>query len=223
MALERTATPARAWLAPALVVLGTFVLLCSVAVLIGRLFFATPLPAEVQFLSWVGSIRTPSLTTIEQGVTFLGSTFWLLVLSLLAIAWLLSRRRVGDALFVLVAGLGSVASTNLIKILVDKPRPGVLPHLATASTLSFPSGHACSAAAVYMALVLVGTGGVLQRRVATIAAAVLAMAVAFSRLYLGVHYPSDVVAGLILGWLWVAALWTLRGRTFGLSSTRTTT
>ena len=65
---------------------------------------------------------------------------------------------------------------------------------------------ACSSAAVYMALALILTSGIRRRRIAMAAAALLAAAVAFSRLYLGVHYPSDVLAGLVLGWLWVAVL-----------------
>lgn len=206
------ASPRRLAVAPATLGLGAFLVLCGGAVLVGRVFVATPLAPELRFLGWLGSVRTPGLTTVEQGVTFLGSTLWLMIVSLVVLGWLLSRRRIADALLILGAGVGSVAITNLVKVLVDKPRPGVVPHLAATSTLSFPSGHSCSSAAVYMALALVFAHVSVPRRAAVTAAVLLAMAVAFSRLYLGVHYPTDVVAGLVLGWLWVAALWTLRHR-----------
>jgi membrane-associated phospholipid phosphatase len=188
------------------------IVLCGAAVLTGRLLFTVPFGAELRFLDWLGPHRTAALTTIEQGLTFLGSPFWLVCVGLVAVAWLLARRRPGDALFIAVAGLGSSAITNLVKVIVDKPRPGVLPHLVTTSTLSFPSGHACSAAAVYTALGMVLTRARPRlRRVAVVVAGLLAMAIAFSRVYLGVHYPTDVVAGLVLGWLWVSAAW-LAGR-----------
>jgi undecaprenyl-diphosphatase len=188
------------------VLLGIFVGLCGVAILAGRLLFGQPVQLETRFLHWLGSIRTDPLNTLGQRVTFLGSTLWLLGVSLVVGSGLLLKRRTADAAILLAAGIGSSAITNLVKVLVARPRPGVVPHLAVTSTLSFPSGHACSSAAVYMALALVLPASHLHRRVAMTAAALLAMAIAFSRVYLGVHYPSDVLAGLALGWLWVAAV-----------------
>jgi undecaprenyl-diphosphatase len=205
----RSATGYPTWLA---LLLGVFVALCAAAVLAGKLLFGEPLQPEIRFLDWLASIRNAPLNTLMQGLTFLGSTFWLAAISLLISGWLLLKRRTADVALVLAAGLGSSAITNLVKVLVERPRPGVVAHLASTSTWGFPSGHSCSSAAVYMALALVLSAERRHRRIAMAVAALLAIAVAFSRVYLGVHYPSDVVAGLALGWLWVTAVFVVARR-----------
>jgi undecaprenyl-diphosphatase len=210
----RTAAGYLTWLA---LLLGIFVGLCALAVLAGKLLFGEPLQLEIRFMHWLASIRTAQLTTVERGFTFLGSTLWLVCVSLLVSAWLLFKRRTADVALLLAAGLGSSAITNLVKVLVARARPEVVPHLDPVSTLSFPSGHSCSSAAVYMALALILAADRLHRRIAMAVAVLLAVAIAFSRVYLGVHYPTDVLAGLALGWLWVTAVF-VAGRSVGEGS-----
>jgi hypothetical protein len=91
---------------------------------------------------------------------------------------------------------------NVLKQLFDRPRPQIFSWGTHALTTSFPSGHAMSAAAVYGTVALLAARLTPRRRVrvAVVAAAVVvALLVAFSRLYLGVHYPTDVIAGLVVG------------------------
>ena len=97
-----------------------------------------------------------------------------------------------------------VALANLIKVVVDRPRPATL-HLVPVASASFPSQHAAQAAAVLPALVLALAHG--RLRTALLAVAVpLAIAIGLSRVYLGVHYPTDVLAGWALGAAWLAVV-----------------
>ena len=107
--------------------------------------------------------------------------------------------------FLTVAVLGQVVATNVTKVLVDRARPNI--HRLTGfSGASFPSGHAAAAAAIFASVaLLVGRGR--SKRVKTVlaaGAAAIAFAVATTRVLLGVHWLTDVLAGLALGWAWFA-------------------
>ena len=127
---------------------------------------------------------------------------------------LMTGRRHAAALVVASAVGGTLLSTAL-KDLYDRPRPDLVPHLAPVSTPSFPSGHAMLSAAVYLTL-----GALLARlaegwwvRVYCAAVAVLlTLLVGASRVYLGVHYPTDVAAGWAAGLAWAVACWLVARR-----------
>jgi undecaprenyl-diphosphatase len=112
------------------------------------------------------------------------------------------------ALFAVVTVLGSSALNALVKAAVDRARPALPDPVASAPGLSFPSGHA-QAAIVCYSLLLVVLAPMLGRRalrVAGAAAALMVVAIGFSRVALGVHYVSDVLGGYVLGAAWVAAM-----------------
>jgi len=147
-----------------------------------------------------GVLRTPM-----QAVTYLGSS--VIVLPVMAIAtavcvWNSSRR---DAIMLVVVVAGALLLYTAIKDLVDRPRPPV-PHLANASGASFPSGHSVQAAAIYGALAyLVARHRPRKNALLTWVSAVhVTLMIGWSRLFLGVHYPSDVVGGILIGSLWAA-------------------
>ena len=119
------------------------------------------------------------------------------------------RRRMGHnvvALLVLVVG-GQFAVTNLIKFTVDRARPNIAQLTGFAGT-SFPSGHAAAAAATYAVFAMV----LGRRRSPTVkallggAAVSIAIAVAATRVLLGVHWFTDVLAGVFIGWAWFASV-----------------
>jgi undecaprenyl-diphosphatase len=95
---------------------------------------------------------------------------------------------------------------STVKVLVDRPRPTFADPVATARGLSFPSGHAMAVAVNYGALLLVYLPALARRwkRVATIVAMTIVVAVGVSRLVLGVHYVTDVLGGWLLGLAWLA-------------------
>jgi undecaprenyl-diphosphatase len=116
------------------------------------------------------------------------------------------RDRIGAAM-VLASTVGILIGNSALKHLVGRARPELLPHLAVETSLSFPSGHASNAAAVFLAIgwVLVRDG--MRARIVWPVAGVLILLVGVSRVVLGVHWPSDVLAGWCVGagWMLVCA------------------
>ena len=146
------------------------------------------------------------LLELARLVTHLGDPVPLTVLTLLQV-WLLLRlgsRRL--ALFVAVARLGAVSISTTLKLVVDRARPVFDVPVAEASGLSFPSGHALGSAAFWSSTVLALLPLVDRpwRRTAVVVALGVPVLVSASRVLLGVHYLSDVVAGLVLGFGWTA-------------------
>ena len=143
-------------------------------------------------------------------ITALGSAsvLGLVVAAIVGFMLLQGLRR--TALLVLVASTGGWVLNSLLKELFQRPRPEVVPHLREVMSLSFPSGHAMTSAAVYLTL------GALVMRVADRPvtrlycmgfAMFLAGIIGVSRVYLGVHYPTDVLAGWLVGLSWALMCW----------------
>ena len=157
---------------------------------------------DLQALQAIASDRDATLTTIAGIVTDAGS---FALLAPLSIAFLLLRRwkRPSDDIALLVIAAGSAALPSMVKLIVARPRP-TLEHLAHLTTLSFPSEHTTQAAAVYLTIAIMLSQGLNRgwRELVIVVALLIALAVAWSRVYLGVHYPTDVIAGLLLGWSW---------------------
>lgn len=142
------------------------------------------------------------LLSLTRAVTHLGDPLVVTVLAVVAAlaCWLLGRRR--DAVYLLAVRLVVVVLGYLLKEVVARARPSLPEPVAHAGGYSFPSGHALGAAAMYASLAVVAAG-VLRRRwrpLLVAVAVVVPMAVATTRVLLGVHFPSDVAAGLVLGW-----------------------
>jgi undecaprenyl-diphosphatase len=162
----------------------------------------------------LASVRTPALTGLARVMSVLGSSYVVLPLAAVVGSLLLLRRRVRHAGLIVVSVFGAVLIENLDKLLVKRPRPPV-EHLETVSSPSFPSGHAsqsaaiCASAIVLASILLPSRGRAARvlRLIVVSAALFLAFAIAFSRIYLGVHYPTDVAAGLVLGGAWTGLVW----------------
>jgi undecaprenyl-diphosphatase len=157
--------------------------------------------------------RESWLTSINKGVTTLGSSGVLIaVVALVGLAWWLRRRSWRPAAMLGGAYLGAEGLFRLIAVLVGRPRPPLALAVGHFSGSAFPSGHATLGAAVFgMLAALVAAATVTwARKVAAWAAAVLlAVLVGATRLYLGAHWLTDVLAGWALGALWLSALLTL--------------
>ncbi|HEX6053693.1 MAG TPA: phosphatase PAP2 family protein [Gemmatimonadaceae bacterium] len=158
-------------------------------------------------LHWMGQNQTEWLERLMVEVTMLGT--WIVVLSIVGVAglflWLTQHRY--SALLLLVATAGGIGLNSILKIGFDRPRPQVFEWGTHVSTSSFPSGHAMSAAVVFITVAYLAAR--LQKthkaRIATLAvAAIIVASICFSRMYLGVHYPSDVIAGVVIGLAWAA-------------------
>ncbi|MGH2818727.1 MAG: phosphatase PAP2 family protein [Actinomycetota bacterium] len=156
---------------------------------------------------WLVEARTPGLSSFMRSATTLGSArlIWF-VAGIAAVAAYLSARTGGLLpLLPLVAMLGGLMN-SLGKALTDRPRPLIRPLVETGSS-SFPSGHATIAALIFSALAVLIARGLSRRGKAAVWAAASApiALVAVTRVYLGVHWPSDVVVGAATGIAW--SLW----------------
>lgn len=123
----------------------------------------------------------------------------------LGLLWLAGRR--GEAGRFLGGVVGAFIAASLLKHLVDRPRPEVIPHEAYTFTASFPSGHTMMATVVWLWLALAlgdAAGKRALRDFAVAGALVIAFVVGASRVYMGVHWPTDVIVswGLGLAWVW---------------------
>lgn len=131
-------------------------------------------------------------------------------LSVAAIVYLFLIRKRGTALMACVAVGGALAASLLLKDFFDRPRPELVPHGSYVYTRSFPSGHSMLSTAMYLTLGAI-LAQVQQRRLLKYYLIVLALGAAAlvgaSRVYLGVHWPSDVVAGWAAGSVWALTVW----------------
>ena len=157
---------------------------------------------DLQAIQAIAGGRDATLTAIAWVVTEAGS---FVLLAPLSIAFLLLRRwkRPADDIALVVIAAGSAVLPLVVKVIVARPRP-TIEHLSHLSSLSFPSEHTTQAAAIYLTIALMLSQGLARgwREAAIVLGIVIALAVAWSRVYLGVHYPTDVTAGLLLGWGW---------------------
>jgi undecaprenyl-diphosphatase len=146
--------------------------------------------------------------TTMKVLSFVGSTAVYVPLFALLAAWLVWRRQPRSALFVVVTMLGNALLNSAVKHAVARSRPVLPDPVAHANGLSFPSGHAQSAVAAYSVLLLLLLPRLrgAWRAVAVALAAAMVLGIGASRVSLGVHYVSDVVAGYVLGAAWVVAM-----------------
>lgn len=117
--------------------------------------------------------------------------------------FLIGRR--GSALLLVITVIGAVLLNVALKMGFDRPRPELVPHESSVYQASFPSGHSMTATAAYLALGILAARGQRRRRVALLImsfALLISVLVGVSRIYLGVHWPSDVLGGWIAGAVW---------------------
>jgi len=178
--------------------------------LAGELWVSVIGSSEADAMRSIAEQRSQALIQTARVVTWGGSASVLVPLAVVC-CLVLGRAALWREAAAIALGLGgAMLIYDLTKALTSRPRPSV-EHLQAVTGSSFPSGHATQASAFWLSLVLVLRATrvtPLALRVAGVLATALVLGVAWSRVYLGVHYPSDVIAGVILGSGW--ALWVRR-------------
>jgi len=160
---------------------------------------------DVAVMRWMGAHQSHGMQTAMLEVTSLGTGTVVGMIVLVAGMFLWLNRHKHSAILLLVATLGGLVLDNLLKIGFNRPRPQIFQWGTYAVSSSFPSGHAMSSAIVYGTVAYLAAR--LQRNAASrvltfVLAAVIIAMICLSRLYLGVHYPSDILAGLLIGFAW---------------------
>lgn len=152
---------------------------------------------------------------VGRDLTALGGFTVLTLLTLSVIGFLLFLGNYRVALTALVAVAGGMALTHFLKQGFDRPRPDLVSHGVIVTNASFPSGHATMAAVVYLTLGVLFARTLSRKRLRVYVigvSGVVAVLVGISRVYLGVHWPTDVLAGLALGAAWALVCWLLAMR-----------
>jgi membrane-associated phospholipid phosphatase len=165
---------------------------------------------DERFAAWLHGHATEPLTDVFEVITRFGNLTTLLAVTAVAVAVLWRRRARTDAVFVTLAFLGAQVLSTGMKLGFQRDRPFFPDPLATESTFSFPSGHAMVSLAVYGSIALILARRIQshwRRALLLTGTAVLVLAIGFSRLYLGVHFLSDVLAGYAAGTAWLALLY----------------
>jgi undecaprenyl-diphosphatase len=148
-------------------------------------------------------------------LTALGGSTVLGLVVVVVVGFLVLQARYRTAAVVAITSISGELLNAAMKHLFDRPRPSIVPHLRTVYTTSFPSGHAMESAIVYLTL-----GAILMRAAESRftkayilgVAVLLTILVGISRVYLGVHYPTDVIAGWIIGFVWASICWLVAQR-----------
>lgn len=143
-------------------------------------------------------------------ITALGGFGVLALLTLLTIGYLITIGKWGSSLMVLAATLGGTAISEGLKVGFARPRPDLVAHAVEVTSMSFPSGHAMLSAVTYLTLGALLARTQERRRARGYilgAAVVLTLLIGISRIYLGVHWPTDVLAGWCLGAAWALLCW----------------
>ncbi|MBN1345192.1 MAG: phosphatase PAP2 family protein [Phycisphaerae bacterium] len=200
----------------------TLVILAGLIIIVGGTWGFIELADEVaegqtqNFDEWLlRSLRKPDdpatpigpawMGEIGRDLTALGGMAVLSLFTLAVVGYLWLDRRRSAMWFVLIATVGGLALSLILKASFSRPRPSIVPHLSYVHTSSFPSGHSIMSAVVYLTL-----GALLTRLVTKVqlkfyflaVAALLSFLVGLSRTYMGVHYPTDVLAGWTIGLVW---------------------
>ena len=152
-------------------------------------------------------LRHDSLLRAAQVLTNLGAPVLVELVGVVIACVLLARGYRRSALYLVVCIGGGYLLSTLGKVAVDRARPVFTQTVDQASGKAFPSGHATGAATFWLSLAVLAAPRLTRRRrrALLVIAVLLGLLVALTRVLLGVHYPTDVTAGLLLGWGWVAA------------------
>jgi undecaprenyl-diphosphatase len=168
----------------------------------------------------IEALRNPADQTIPWGpfwlpdvmrdITSLGGGTVIALITLIVIIYLLMQKKIGELLLVLAAVLGGTIIGIVLKEIFGRERPDLIFRLTDATSLSFPSGHSMMSTVIYLSLAALLARIQHERKIRIYIISValfLAFIIGISRIYLGVHYPTDVVGGWTIGLGWASICW----------------
>ena len=156
-------------------------------------------------MRWMGAHRIEWIERSLLEITALGTGLVVMMIVVISALFLIATQHRFSAFLLLVASAGGIVLNAVLKSSFDRPRPQLFEWLTVPSSSSFPSGHAMSSAIVYFTVAYLIARLEKRRWMRTltiVSSLLLVLLISVSRLYLGVHYPSDVLAGVIIGLAW---------------------
>jgi len=196
------------WLVAARLI-ASWVLIAGALLGLGKLITRYPLALDEAVPRWLAAHRTAALNTISDYISQGGNTHWIMAVGLIIVPVALAlTRRWRPAVFVAVVMFGELGLFLSVATLVQRARPLVTQLDGHLPTSAFPSGHTAATTCLYgaLAILVVPRTRGLWRWLAIAAAVLLPMLVALSRMYRGEHHPLDVLGGVLLALLWLAAV-----------------
>lgn len=152
---------------------------------------------------------------LARDITAFGGIGVLVLITALATGFLVLQYKHHMAIYLVIATGGGILASTLLKAIFDRPRPDLVPHAQAVYTSSFPSGHSMLSAVTFLTIgaLLAGTQPNLRLKTYLLSVAVLmTLLVGISRVYLGVHWPTDVLAGWTAGAAWALLCWAVAER-----------
>lgn len=152
------------------------------------------------------------LQEAARDLTSLGSIIVLAIITFAVAGYLFLARKYAAAWLMLIAVFGGIALSDLLKAAFARPRPDFVTHAARVFTASFPSGHASLSAITYLTIAALLARSQSSFRIGVYfisLASILTILIGISRIYLGVHYPTDVLGGWCIGVAWAIACWVI--------------
>ena len=184
--------------------IGYLLILSIVAWLCTEVWEKEAFSLDRSLLLWIHQFANPQLDGAMLFITALGDPGMVITVFISTVVWLGMKRRYSDGIRFLIICAGGILINQVMKLFFAKPRPELWTRLISEHSFSFPSGHAVGSIVVYgfIAYILAKELPVYRRYLYAIAS-ILTIAIGFSRLYLGVHYPTDIIAGYGVGILWL--------------------
>ena len=179
-----------------------------------RLTFSVANNGNVQsfdedILRWVETLRTPFMNSMMLDITALGGLALTLVLGMLTVAVFLLSSDPAAAIHLTITAFGGFYISMWTKAIISRPRPNIIPQLIHASGFSYPSGHSITSSAIYLTMAILACRhfkSIRNRSILLGLAGIMIALISFSRIYLGVHYPSDTMSGALIGIAWALCM-----------------
>jgi undecaprenyl-diphosphatase len=157
----------------------------------------------------VHQLASPTMTATMRGISFIGSSFFLTTATVTMFIWFLTHRWRREGWLLGITMLGASVLNTTLKLTFQRPRPEPFFDLLAPKSYSFPSGHSLASFCFFGALATVLTARVENRRInffTWLVAGLLVLLIGLSRIYLGVHYTTDVLAGYAAALIWIAVI-----------------
>jgi len=157
----------------------------------------------------VHQFASPLLTATMRGISFVGSTLFLTIATIAMFVWFMSRRWRRDAWLFGITMLGAAILNTTLKLTFRRPRPEPFFNLLAPESYSFPSGHSLASFCFFGALATILTARINNTRINILTwliSGVIVVLIGLSRIYLGVHYTTDVLAGFAAALIWIAVI-----------------